>query len=204
MTSFLIAFAFSFVGSIPPGAINISVIQLSLESKIRSAVYFSLAASIVELPYAFIALTFSEWIMSNQIVLQYIKLIGALVMIVLGTINLISYFKLKNEQVKIRDRLSGFKNGFIISIVNPLAIPFWIVVTTYLINMEWIVLQKVSDKLLYTLGVSAGTLALLLSLIALSNKFNIRLNNQRYAKLIPAIIFYLLGFYALFEAYHIY
>lgn len=198
MTAFLAAFAFSFIGSIPPGAINISVIQLSMEDKFRSAIQFSLAAALIEFPYSFIAVAFSDWLLSTEGIFQNIKLVSALLMLGLGLINLVS-FSQKDKAIEKR-KLSSFKDGLIVSILNPLAIPFWIGITAYLIKMEWIKLDTLYSKLLYSVGVSMGTFVLLLCLIALTNRFNIKFKNQQLAKLIPAIIFFLLGFYGLFEA----
>ena len=44
---FLIGTFFSFIGSIPPGALNLSVLQLGLEGKVKTALRFALAVSII-------------------------------------------------------------------------------------------------------------------------------------------------------------
>ena len=92
MITFLLAFGFSFIGSIPPGAINISVIQYAIEGKIREAARFSIASALVEFPYALIAIFFSELLLSTDVVINNLKIISTSLIIVLAIINTYSYF----------------------------------------------------------------------------------------------------------------
>ena len=48
---FIAGLIFSFLGSIPPGTMNLAVLQLGLEQKIKTALRFSLAVAIIEYPY---------------------------------------------------------------------------------------------------------------------------------------------------------
>jgi threonine/homoserine/homoserine lactone efflux protein len=64
--NFLWGFFFSFIGSIPPGTINLTCVQLGLEKKIKIAWRFAIAASVMEYPYAWIAVEFAEWITSSR------------------------------------------------------------------------------------------------------------------------------------------
>lgn len=193
--SFIAAFIFSYVGSMPPGAINISVGQLSILGKFSQAWRFALASALVEFPYTIIAVFFSEWILDSEYVTSNIKLIAALVLFVLAAINFVSYFR-KNT-AKSHQTKSGFKYGLIISIFNPLAIPFWIGVTAYLTEMGWIRLNSMTYVCTYALGVSFGTFALLGSIILIIKKLKINMGDSNLAKLIPAIIFLILGIYTL-------
>ena len=61
---FLIGLVFSFIGSIPPGTLNLAVLQLGMEYKIKTALRFSLAVAIIEYPYAWIAVVFEDWVTS--------------------------------------------------------------------------------------------------------------------------------------------
>jgi threonine/homoserine/homoserine lactone efflux protein len=57
---FLIGLIASFIGSIPPGTLNIMVLQMGLENKIRTAMRFISGRSIIEYPYAWIAVEFED------------------------------------------------------------------------------------------------------------------------------------------------
>ncbi|MEL7001970.1 MAG: LysE family transporter [Bacteroidota bacterium] len=198
-TTFIIAFFFSFIGSIPPGTLNLSVIQLSLDNKLKAAIRFSLAAAIIEFPYAFIAVKFENLITSSPIVLNNFKLIAAVVMISLGTVNLITYSKPSTSDTLEKLKQSGFRKGVILSILNPLAIPFWVGVTAYLNHQQWIVLTGNWSITIYVLGISFGTFSLLALLALLSQYLGGLFRKKSLIQIIPGIIFLILGLYALLE-----
>ncbi|MFZ6010399.1 MAG: LysE family translocator, partial [Bacteroidota bacterium] len=133
---FVIGLFFSFVGSIPPGTLNILVLQLGLENKVRTALRFALAVAIVEYPYAWIAVVFENLITSAPAVTQNFQLTGAVVMTTIGIFNLWSVRKPTQFAVKFQE--SGFRRGLVLSVLNPQAIPFWIAVTAYLKHEGWI------------------------------------------------------------------
>ena len=74
LQAFLMAFVFSFLGSIPPGTLNLTMVRLGLEHKMTIAWRFALAAALIEYPYAWLALLFEDWITSSPAVIQNFKL----------------------------------------------------------------------------------------------------------------------------------
>ena len=192
---FFIAFLFSFIGSIPPGSINLSVLQLSLDGNRPAAYRFALAAALIEYPYAYIALRFEgllseySWIESN------FHIIAASVMISLGVIGLWQSRKPVGQQSKFHK--SGFRKGVVISLLNPLAIPFWIGVTAYLRNEGWVTFTGEASFHYYVLGVSAGTFMLLFVVAILAFRLGERMSNNALLRKVPAFIFLGLGIYSL-------
>src|SRR5689334_19500250 len=87
---FLVGAAFSFLGSVPPGTLNLSVLQLGLEGKTQIAWRFALAVTIIEYPYTWLAIQFEYWITSNPVVIENFQLITAVVMTIIGVGNLLS------------------------------------------------------------------------------------------------------------------
>ena len=81
---FLVGFLFSFLGSIPPGTINLSVLQLGLQNQLRGALFFTLAATGVEFVYASLAVEFQIFITSNTSITENFQIISALAMMALG------------------------------------------------------------------------------------------------------------------------
>jgi threonine/homoserine/homoserine lactone efflux protein len=67
-------------------------------------------------------------------------------------------------------RESGFRKGLLLSILNPLALPFWIGVTAYLKSQGWISLSTAAEVHSYLLGISLGALVLLISVAYLARK----------------------------------
>lgn len=192
--NFFLAFIFSFVGSIPPGTLNLSVLQLGLEKKMNIAWRFAIAAALIEYPYAWLAVVFKNFITSSPIILDNFKLISAVVMILLGGLNLWSAQKPLVFMKKFER--SGFRRGIILSILNPLAMPFWIAVTAYLSVQGWIVLSPATHLHSYLLGISLGALTLLILIAYLAKKMMTMLQSQSKIKLIPGLSLLALGIYA--------
>ena len=124
------------------------MIQLSLEGHKAAALRFALAAAIFEFPYAYLAVTFSEFITSSPWVIANFRLLAAIVMLTLGIVNIVTHMRSKPETKVTEVRKSGFRRGVILSLLNPLAIPFWIGVTAYLRNQQWLVLETTGDNLI--------------------------------------------------------
>jgi threonine/homoserine/homoserine lactone efflux protein len=196
LTLFGIGLFFSYIGSIPPGSINISVLQLAMAGHRTAAVRFTIVASIVEFVYAYIAVKFQQLILSSQILQDNFKLIAAVVLIVLGLLSLRSGSGQKGWEKKLET--SGLRKGFLVSIANPLAIPFWIAITAYLETNNWISLNS-SNEFIYIAGISAGTIALLFTLVFLGSRASRFMANQERAKKIPGFVLLGLGIYSLVQ-----
>ncbi len=79
---FFLGFIFSFIGSIPPGTLNVSILQIALQGKTGIATRFAFAVAIVEYPYAWIGVQFEYWLTSSSVVVDNFQLIAAIVMTV--------------------------------------------------------------------------------------------------------------------------
>lgn len=191
---FLIGAFFSFIGSIPPGTLNLSVLQLGLEGKINTALRFALAVSIIEYPYTWIGVQFEYWITSSPMIIDNFQLVTAIVMITIGALNLWSAEKPTNFSVKFND--SGFRRGLILSVLNPMAIPFWIGITAYLKAQGWIDLSSVALLHSYVFGTSVGAMVLLTLFAFMAKKLAGYVKNNRIVKRVPGFTLLILGIYA--------
>ncbi len=192
---FLVGLIFSFLGSVPPGTLNLCVLQLGLEKKIKAALRFALAVSIIEYPYAWIGVQFEYWITSSPQIVKSFQLLTAVVMIVMGILNIVTAKKPVSFVQRFNE--SGFRRGIVLSILNPMAIPFWIVVTAYLKAQGWIDLSHVGLLHLYILGTSVGAMLLLTLFALLADRLAGYVQHNRMLKLLPGLTLLLLGVYAL-------
>ncbi|MEQ8362226.1 MAG: LysE family transporter [Cyclobacteriaceae bacterium] len=193
-TVFLLGAFFSFIGSIPPGTLNLSVLQLGLEGKVKTALRFALAVAIIEYPYTWIGVEFESWITSSPMVIDNFQLITAIVMVAIGVLNLWSAEKPTNFSLKFNE--SGFRRGLVLSILNPMAIPFWIGVTAYLKAQGWLDLSSVGLLHSYVLGTSVGAMILLTLFALLAKKLARYVKNSKMVKRIPGFTLLALGIYA--------
>jgi len=191
---FGVAFFFSFIGSIPPGGINISTLQYAIEKRLRAAYSFAAAAALTEYLYAAIAVRFQIYLTENADISQYFQIISGSVLILLGIINL-SKKPTESKPTQIGEKRNAFKKGIILSLTNPLAIPFWLMVTAYVQSMGWVALTD-QNFWIYVAGVSAGTFALLVSVIHLGARFASIQGNTFLIYRVPGLIFIGMGIWS--------
>ncbi|MBM3177229.1 MAG: LysE family transporter [Bacteroidetes bacterium] len=192
--AFILGAVFSFLGSIPPGTLNMAVLQLGIEGKTKIALRFATAVAIIEYPYAWIAVEFESWITSRPTILEHFQLITATVMTLVGILILLS----ASSGSGITKRLdeSGFRRGIILSILNPMAIPFWIAITAYLRSTGWLKVDTSAGIHSYVFGTSVGVMILLLIYIFLANRVSGYASSNIWVKRTPGIVLLVLGVYA--------
>jgi len=191
---FLAGLIFSFLGSIPPGTMNLAILQLGMEQKIKIALRFSLAVAIIEYPYAWIAVAFENWLTSSPVIVENFQLITAIVMTVIGVFTVWSARKPSALYVKFNE--SGFRRGLVLSVLNPMAIPFWIGITAYLKAQNWIDLSTTSLLHSYLFGTSIGVFLLLILFTFLAQRLSHYVRDNKIVKLVPGITLLILGLYA--------
>jgi threonine/homoserine/homoserine lactone efflux protein len=171
------------------------VLQLGLEKKLAVAFRFALAVSIVEYPQTWIGVQFEYWITSSPQIVKSFQLIAALVMVVMGLLNI----AVARRPVGLVERInqSGFRRGIVLSLLNPMAIPFWMGVTAYLKSVGWIDLSSVPLLHAYVLGTSAGVMILLTVFALLADRLASYAQQSLWVKMIPGITLLILGMYAL-------
>jgi len=194
---FIIGAVISFIGSIPPGTLNLSVLQLGMEHKTKTALRFALAVSIIEYPYAWVGVVFEDWITSSPVVVDNFQLITAVVMLVIGIFSIWSARKPSEFSIKFNE--SGFRRGLILSILNPMAIPFWVAYTAFLKSQGWIDLSTQWRVHSYVLGTSIGVMVLLTLFTFLAQRLATYVKDNRIVKLVPGLTLLVLGTYALIK-----
>jgi len=114
-----------FIGTIPFGPINLTVVKTTVDHNRLRGTEVALAASLIEILQALIAISFgmviSSYLESNVV----IKIILALVFIVLAVFIYIRESQPAFSAADIQQE-SFFKKGLLIAVFNPQAVPFWI------------------------------------------------------------------------------
>ncbi|MBV6644340.1 MAG: LysE family transporter [Cyclobacteriaceae bacterium] len=192
---FLVAFFISYLGSIPPGTINITTMQMTIQRRGRAALFFAIAASSVELVYAGATVRFQVFLNEQESLNFYFKVVTGLVMLVLGFSNLWSSSTSRTFLIEGDDKgRSGFKRGLALGLLNPLTMPFWLTVTAYLQLHQWISLEG-NLFWFYLLGISLGTFSLLLTVRAMGATFMRISDNKFVVHTVPGLVFIALGLY---------
>ncbi len=197
LSTFFIAFFFSFIGTIPPGTLNLTIIQLGLNQRVMVAWRMALAAAMVEYPYAWIAVEFQEYLAKSVEFTHSLHLVSALVMTSFGALAL--WASTRPSKLGKRFEDSGFRKGIAIALLNPLAIPFWVAMTAYLKSYKWISLSDNLEVHAYLAGVSFGTLVVLMLMASLAQRVIRYFKHDSLLKKTPGVVLILLGLYSFGE-----
>lgn len=123
--------AATFVGTLPFGPINMSVVNITIKRAFSAALVFALGASLVEIAEASVAIFFGKLIDAFLADHTWFQVLVAMVFIGVGLVYL---FK-KSSAPTSKENRKGFHpflQGVIIAMLNPQAIPFWLVTLAFL------------------------------------------------------------------------
>ena len=153
------------MGYIPPGNINLTVAQLTINKGMRQAWSFILSFSCVEVFFTFGMMRFARWLSSdvnldaniNEVrISTYIDAFMVVLFIVMGTIT----WKHRNRIPKAKDDNKSKKGsvfyGMLLGVLNPVQIPFWLFFGNYVILHEWIETNYLS-LVIFSLGSGIGS-----------------------------------------------
>ena len=199
LQTLLVAFIVSYIGSVSPGTINISVMQLAILNKRRAAVFFAFAASVVEFVYAGVTVQFHVFLNNDEVIADYFRIITSIALIGFGSSNIFS--KSTSSSVKVPATMTGrhgFMKGLMLGLLNPMIIPFWLAITTYLENDDWIEVDGYGFWM-YLIGLTAGTFCLLLTVNVLGNRFTKIADNPFIVHKVPGFLLLGLGVYFLLK-----
>jgi threonine/homoserine/homoserine lactone efflux protein len=173
---FLIGFGISFIFSLPPGMISLNVMQTTTQQGIKGAFWLALAAVLVEAVQAFIGVQFSGWINTRPSIQTGLELFVIPVFIVMGIMNILAGLKSRKHNQKDdhqpRKIIGSFWKGLLVSALNPVAIPFWVVWASGMSSKNLLIFET-SHILVFVLATTLGTFACLM-LYALFSAFVVR------------------------------
>lgn len=164
--TFLIGVMLNAMGYIPPGNINLTLAQLTINRGMRQAWSFILAFSCIEVFFTFGMMRFARWAMSdinpNEAVSEVrlgtlVDCFMILMFITMGTITWVNRKKAPKTSSKKEDKRSGsVLYGLILGVLNPVQIPFWLFFGNYVILHEWIETDYLS-LVIFALGSGFGS-----------------------------------------------
>ena len=188
MLIFLITFFISFVGSIHPGPLNLSVIQTTLQKGFYPALLLAFGGVIPEIIYGYLAVEGVMIFEKYPVVFNVMQWAVVPILLGLGIQQIIN--SRKSKQVINYSQVSNFSifRGFSLSLFNPQLLPYWIVILINYQSYNYLKISELSDKLFFVLGTSTGAFALnyLYAYIAHKQKERIfkYLNQNRFEQII--------------------
>jgi len=164
--TFIIGILLNAMGYIPPGNINLTVAQLTINKGMRQALYFILAFSCVEVFFTFGMMRFARWVSSDvnldsnisEVRLgTYVDAFMIMLFVVMGTITWVNRKKVpKTKAEDNRSKRGSVFYGMLLGVLNPVQIPFWLFFGNYVILHEWIRTDYLS-LVIFSLGSGIGS-----------------------------------------------
>ncbi len=152
-------FVISFLGSLPLGTLNTTAFQIAASENISEAIMFAIAVVIVELIIVRITLLGADSINLNSKFFSYIIPPTILLLIYLAVSNFISAsspYTISASSGIFPVIKSTFVLGLILSLLNPLHIPFWMGWNSILIKRKKLY-NKPGMYSFYILGIALGS-----------------------------------------------
>lgn len=126
----------SFIGVIPPGIINMSVVKIRVSHGKKEAILFALGATLVVFFQSFIGVYFAKYLLTHRYVIQYIQIIGVIVFVLLTLFFVFSGIKStqKITPKTVKNWNNYFVNGLALSALNLFPLPYYAFVGFLLSN----------------------------------------------------------------------
>ncbi|MEO6149279.1 MAG: LysE family transporter [Mucilaginibacter sp.] len=151
--TFFLGLIANFIGYIPPGNINLTLIQITINRGFRHAIQFITAFSVIEFFFTFGIMNAAKWL-SAQAKLDTI--IDWVMVVLFGTLAIVTWLN-RNKPPKTKySELASIKYGILLGFLNPMQIPFWMITGTYLITHQWILDGNVA-LIIFSLGSAGGS-----------------------------------------------
>lgn len=194
--AFPLGMGMSFIGTLPPGVISMTVMDTAARKSLRDALIVAGAAAFVEFFQAIAAVLFGSYITKSTFISSVIHYSSAPLFLFIGIYILFSRHRPVSTH-KHTGAATNIAKGIIVSAGNLLVIPFWILWSSYFAANGWID-YALSSVLLFSAGVTGGTF-LALSLYA---KLGLRIaaRSERVAhwgRKVVGVVFLLFGAYQL-------
>jgi threonine/homoserine/homoserine lactone efflux protein len=197
MLIFLITFFISFVGSIHPGPLNLSVIQTTLQKGFYPALLLALGGVIPEIIYGYLAVEGVMIFEKYPVIFNVMQWAVVPILLYLGIQQILASRKPKQiinpskvtqSASKGASTLGASTRGFLLSITNPQLLPYWIVILINYQNYNFLRITELSDKLFFVLGTSTGAFTLNYVYAYIANRQKERifkyLNESRFEQII--------------------
>ncbi|WP_435353997.1 LysE family translocator [Emticicia sp. SJ17W-69] len=178
---FLVALI-SFAGSIHIGAVNLAVIQTTLNRNFSAGILVAIGGSIPEIIYSSLALKGLFFLQNNQSIIEFLNFLIIPIFSIIGLINIFQKTTSnKHIHSEKHSQNINFIKGFSLGMLNPQLFPFWFFVLAYL--HKYFIINDLSTKLAFVLGTAAGAFSILYLYAKFAHRYHQRITSilQRYS-----------------------
>ena len=150
--TFFIGLIANFIGYVPPGNINLTLVKITMDRGLKQAMMFIISFSSVEFFFTYFIMHAAKWL-SAEVRLDTI--IDWVMVVLFGVLGAITWIHRKKPPEANYSEHESIRYGILLGFLNPVQIPFWMITGTYLITHEWIVDGKIA-LVIFSVGAAAG------------------------------------------------
>lgn len=163
----IFGFLMAFIGLLPPGMLNMTAMKTAISVNKNAGYKFSLGAALVVFPQAFIALYFANYFSNHPEVIDGLSYFGVVVLFLLSVLFFYQARRKQTKESKVR-KGNYFLIGVLMSAVNMLAIPYYLVYSTLFESKGWLILER-NFILIFVFGAFLGAFVLFSIFVKLSD-----------------------------------
>jgi len=195
MVLFVFGMGLSLLGSLPPGLISLSVAQTAIIRGFRLAFWLGAGAAAAEFFQAWFAVEMSGWFLQHPAVERYFQWAAIPIFWILAIYLFFFARAPKSADASRAGSVAGqIGRGILLSVFNLLAIPYWFTYCGWLRVTDWWQEEGLGSTLVFSAGVSVGTLGALALYAWLGQEIVQRSDKvAQYANRFVALIFFALG-----------
>jgi threonine/homoserine/homoserine lactone efflux protein len=130
-----------YFGLISPGMLNMTALKIRLSTTKNNAIKFAFGAALVVFIQAGIALFFADYLVQHPEIIERFKIAGVMVFFILS----IFFFYMSRKEFKAKatnNKMNYIFKGIGMSLLNMLAIPFYLGLSTYLASIQKIIIKQ--------------------------------------------------------------
>jgi LysE type translocator len=151
------AFLISFAGSLPVGTLNVSITNLVIDRHVGGAISFGMGAVLVEVGMVRLALVAVKRLEGISRFLRWFRVIACVVILLFAFLSLDAAWHLRKAGVPILFTGDApFVSGLVLSLLNPLHLPFWMGWTSVL-RSKGLLAHTRKEYNVYVLAIGMGT-----------------------------------------------
>mgnify|MGYP001811836717 FL=1 len=193
-----LGFVMAYLSLVPPGMLNMTAVRTAIEKGSSSGRWFALGAALVVIPQAFVALVFARFFAEHPEVVERLNYAGIAVLFGLSIVFFLQARKKFKGEGKKRSGKS-FWVGMLMSSMNMLAIPFYLVLSSVLENRGMLITEQPFINLFVT-GVFLGAFGLFMTYVRFADVIQKRAQFiARNINYILSALFFVLGILTFFK-----
>ena len=193
-----LGFVMAYLSLVPPGMLNMTAVRTAIEKGYESGRWFSLGAALVVIPQAFLALVFAKFFAQHPEIVDRLNYAG---IAVLFGLSVLFFFQARKKFKGEGKKRSGksFVVGMLMSTMNMLAIPFYLVLSSVLENRGMLITEQPYINL-FVSGVFLGAFSLFMTYVRFAGLIQKRAQFiARNINYILSALFFVLGILTFFK-----